>query len=74
MIIKLEPTGSFETFRGAQYRLFTGITDKGVKLHMLGMFRIPDANERARFEAEIAAVPIIGPAAHLLTTEGLSKT
>lgn len=74
MIIQLEPTGSFETFRGAQFRLFTGVTDKGVKLQMLGMFRISDPNERAKFEAEISAVPIVGPAGRLLTTEGLSKT
>ena len=70
MIIKLEPTGQFEIFRGAQFRVFTGVTDRGIKVQMLGMFRIPDANDRARFEKEISAVPIdsIG---HLLTTEGL---
>ena len=70
MIIKLEPTGQFEVFRGVQFRVFTGVTDRGIKVQMLGMFRIPDANERARFEQEIGAIPIdsIG---RLLTTEGL---
>jgi hypothetical protein len=70
MIIKLEPTGQFEIFRGVQFRVFTGVTDRGIKVQMLGMFRIPDGNDRVRFEKEIGAIPIdsIG---RLLTTEGL---
>ena len=70
MIIKLEPTGQFEIFRGAQFRVFTGVTDRGIKVQMLGMFRIPDANDQVRFQQEIGslAVDSIG---HLLTTEGL---
>ena len=70
MIIKMEPTGQFEIFRGVQFRVFTGVTDRGIKVQMLGMFRIPDGNDRARFEKEISAVPVdsIG---RMLTTEGL---
>jgi len=70
MIIKLEPSGQFEIFRGVQFRIFTGVTDRGIKVQMLGMFRIPDANDRARFQQEIGALAVdsIG---HLLTTEGL---
>ena len=70
MIIKLEPTGQFEIFRGVQFRVFTGVTDRGIKVQMLGMFRIPDGNDRARFEQEIGAIPIDG-IGRVLTTEGL---
>ena len=72
MIIELKPTGRFETFRGVQFRVYAGHTDQGVKLEMLGMFRIGDVAARDRFEREISEVPI-ERVAHLLTTEGLSK-
>jgi len=70
MIIKLEPTGQFEVFRGVQFRVFVGVTDSGIKLQMLGMFRIPNDNDRGKFASEISAIPVdsIG---HLLATEGL---
>ena len=70
MIIKLEPTGQFETFRNIQFRVFTGITDRGIKVQMLGLFRIPDANDRAHFLQEISAIPI-DSVGHLLVKEGL---
>lgn len=70
MIIKLEPTGQFEIFRGVQFRVFTGVTDRGIKVQMLGMFRIPEANDRARFQQEIGAIPVRG-VWPLLATEGL---
>lgn len=55
MEIKLKPTGSFEVFRGVQYRLYVGETDRGQKLQMLGMFRIPNPMERAAFSAQLVA-------------------
>ena len=70
MIIKIEPTGQFEIFRGVQFRVFTGVTDRGIKVQMLGMFRIPDGNDRARFQQEIGAIPVRG-VWPLLATEGL---
>ena len=73
MIIELQPTGRLETFRGMQYRIFVGVTDRGIRLEMLGMFRIPDPNENARFVSELGAIPLDQPA-HLLTDAGLIKS
>ena len=60
MIIKMEPTGAFEVFKGVQFRLYDGVTDKGVKVQFLGMFRVTDPLQRAAFEEEIGAVKIEG--------------
>lgn len=72
MIIKLEATGRFETFRGVQYRVYKGITDGGVRLEMLGMFRIPDMAQRDSFNREISAIPVESTG-QLLTDEWLIK-
>lgn len=55
MKIILEPSNTIETFKDVQFRLFKGIAGAagtpGIPLHMLGMFRINDALERAKFVA-----------------------
>lgn len=55
MKIILEPTNSLEMFRDIQFRLFKGVEYvTSAKVQMLGMFRILDAEERAKFVAVLA--------------------
>jgi hypothetical protein len=70
MTITLRPTGEFETFRGVQFRLYRGFTDRGVPLQMIGFFRIQDEAARAEFASEISLIPV-SPPTELLTTKGL---
>lgn len=60
MKIQIEPTGSFEIFKGVQFRLYRGVTERGVEVQFLGMFRIANPKHRVAFEQEIGAVPVEG--------------
>lgn len=71
MKIQIEPTGSFEVFKGVQFRLYRGVTNAGIPLQFLGMFRINDPLQRQQFEEEIGAVPIEGRPTPLIKTPRL---
>lgn len=70
--ITLTPTGEFETFRGVQFRLYKGRTNRGVAIEMIGFFRIKDEAGKQEFYSEISLIPV-KPAATLLTTKGLDN-
>lgn len=55
MKIVLEPTSFHEVFNGQSFRLFKGITDSGIKVQMLGMFRVEGGElSRAAFMRHLA--------------------
>ena len=60
MRIEIEPTGAFETFKGVQFRLYRGVTERGVEVQFLGMFRIANPKQRVAFEQEVGAIPVEG--------------
>lgn len=72
MTLTLHPTGEFEVFRGVQYRIYRGFTDRGVPLEMMGLFRIKDERARQEFNSEISLIPVSAPAV-LLSTKGLDN-
>jgi hypothetical protein len=71
MKIEMKPTGAFETFRGMQFRLFQGVTDKGVPVQFLGMFRVNNPFHRRAFAEELAAIPMDGSPTQMLKTPNL---
>lgn len=54
--IELEPTKRIETLNGIQYRVYTGRTNTGVTLEMLGLFRVAGQLKREEFERAVCAV------------------
>lgn len=56
MKIELAPTPDFEVFKGVQFRIYEGVTDNGIKLQMLGMFRIADVGQRQKFAEEVCRI------------------
>lgn len=74
ILIEIAPTGRIEKLNGIPYRVYTGRTNTGVALEMLGLFRIADPIKRAEFENAVCSVKIDGSAAvQLLTETGLVK-
>lgn len=72
--IELTPTKRFEILNGIQYRVYTGRTDTGVTLEMLGLFRITDPLKREEFERAVCAVGLDDPApVQLLSEYGLVR-
>lgn len=75
MSIVLKPTRRKEKFNGVEYRIYEGeVPGLGVKLEMLGMFRIfGDSADKERFERAVGAVSAGDPPiVTLLTANGLS--
>lgn len=72
--IELTPTKRFEILNGIQYRVYTGRTDTGVTLEMLGLFRIADPLKREEFERAVCAVGLDDTApVQLLSEYGLVR-
>lgn len=70
--IALQPTGRVETVHGFHFRVYTGRTDSGIDLEMLGLFRVADPEKRAELQRSICAVkPDDPPPVRLLGEHGL---
>lgn len=74
MKIILEPTARKEIANGIEYRVYVGHTDTGIKLEMLGLFRIADLEKRAEFARAVCVVAPTDPTpVHLLSERGLIR-
>jgi hypothetical protein len=72
ILIELTPTRRIETIGQIKYRVYTGHTNTGVQLEMLGLFRIGDPLKRAEFERAVCAVDTHDPpVVTLLSEQGL---
>lgn len=56
LAIRLTPTPRIEAVNGTHFRVYTGRTDSGIELEMLGLFRITDPEKRAEFQRSVCAV------------------
>ena len=74
MHITLKPTARVETLAGISYRVYEGETNTGIKLEMLGLFRVSDALDREQFERQVCAVDPLAPRpVTLLSQHGLVR-
>lgn len=72
--IELEPTKRIEVVNGLHYRIYTGRTNTGAQIEMLGLFRINDPLKREEFERAVCAVRMDEPApVRLLSEHGLVR-
>lgn len=72
--IELVPTTRFEIIHGISFRVYTGRTDTGVTLEMLGLFRVDDPLKREEFERAVCAVKPSDPKpVQLLSEYGLVR-
>lgn len=72
--IELIPTTRLEIIHGIQFRVYTGRTDTGVTLEMLGLFRVADPLKREEFQRAVCAVGLDDPAPiQLLSEYGLVR-
>ncbi len=74
ILIELTPTRRIEQIGSIKYRVYTGRTNTGIQLEMLGLFRVTDADRRAEFERTVCSVDPSDPAPIVLLSEyGLVK-
>jgi hypothetical protein len=74
LLIELTPTRRIETIGTIKYRVYTGRTNTGVQLEMLGLFRVSDPFKREEFERAVCAVDTHDPPVVILLSEhGLTK-
>lgn len=70
--IELQPTKRIERLGGVPYRVYEGRTNTGIKLEMLGLFRVADPEKRAEFERAVCSIRAEDPPpVQLLSAHGL---
>lgn len=61
MKIQMVATGRYESIKGVQFRVYKGVTESGIDVEFLGLFRILDERKKLDFIAEQeASAPIEG--------------
>lgn len=60
--IILKPTKRIEQLGPFKFRVYEGHTDTGIRLRMLGLFQIADADRKAEFERAVCSVDVGDPA------------
>jgi hypothetical protein len=74
-MVIMKPTRRIEEIGGIKYRVWSGQSNTGIRVDMLGLFRVHDTpDKRAEFEIAVCSVDPGDPAPiKLLSTEGLSN-
>lgn len=67
--IELVPTKRVEKIGPISYRVYEGRTNTGVKLEMLGLFRIADPIKREEFERAVCSIRADDPPPVTLLSE-----